>query len=426
MVATTLRRTGLLALTAAALGGSFAFGAGTASAATPFDCTGQVFLGQRVNLSSAQFFAGSFGSGNISFTKVGAPAQVDYNAIGFNTKDNYVYGIGGSQSAPNLVRIDSTGAVTTLPTPAGLPSVLTLTDGNRNGWNVGVFDDQGYLYIASSAHPALFVIDVAANRLVRTVNLTAPPNTGDITYAAGYFWGGLADGSVSRINPTTGVTDVFPGAMPAGGYGGAFTYGNGDLGFYANAGVLNRVAVANPGSASPTFTFISSQTGPSSSANDATSCAAPATDLSIVKAGPAQVEQGGTVSYTLTVRNNGAGASSGYTVTDQIPAGLTNVTTGSPGCKVTGSTLTCTGGALAVGDVAFIEVSGTADGTVRTLQNAATVRGNEQDPNPVNDTSNTVVTEVNVPLVSAAVGAGALGLFGGGWALRRRTRRATA
>ncbi|MFJ2782038.1 MULTISPECIES: hypothetical protein [unclassified Kitasatospora] len=43
--------------------------------------------------------------------------------------------------------------------------------------------------------------------------------------------------------------------------------------------------------------------------------------------GPEIVKPGAAVTYTLTVKNNGPGNSSGYTVTDTVPTPLTNVKT---------------------------------------------------------------------------------------------------
>ncbi|WP_435157026.1 DUF11 domain-containing protein [Amycolatopsis sacchari] len=146
-------------------------------------------------------------------------------------------------------------------------------------------------------------------------------------------------------------------------------------------------------------------------------------DLGISKAGPANVSVGQAVTYTLVVTNAGPSDSSGYTVTDRIPAGLTNVTTSTPGCAIANLVLTCTGGPLPLRQSATIEVTGTADGAVTTLFNTATVTGQETDPNPGNNTSNEVRTEV-VPLMSLSVGAGALALTG--FAVRRRAGRKTS
>ncbi|MFD4255967.1 DUF11 domain-containing protein [Amycolatopsis thermoflava] len=103
-------------------------------------------------------------------------------------------------------------------------------------------------------------------------------------------------------------------------------------------------------------------------------------DLAIAKAATPQVNAGETVTYLLVVTNNGRGDSSGYTVTDQIPAGLTNVSSSTPGCAVSGSTLTCTGGLLPAGQSSQITVTATADGTVELMRNTATVRGISAGP----------------------------------------------
>ncbi|WP_246128106.1 DUF11 domain-containing protein [Amycolatopsis rhizosphaerae] len=426
-----MRRVGMLALATAVVGSGLVFGAGTASAATPFTCAGQVFLAQSVG-NGTQLYTGTFGAGAIGFTAVGPVTSTYYNAIGYNPADNYIYGI-RSDSHSALWRIDATGTVTGYGAVTGLPQPGTVIGGaTLGGMNVGGFGPDGFLHVTASNIPRMWAINVATNTVVKTINLTTASNVSDMVYSNGYFWGADLNGGIVRINPNTGGVETFAAALPAGAYGGVFTYGNGDIGFYDNAGKLYRVAVTNAGTASPTFQIISTQAGPSSGGNDATSCVAPATDLSITKvadpsypaSGPVPV--GTKVTYTLTVHNNGPSNSSGYSVADQLPAGLSNVTTSSPGCTVTGSTLSCTGGALIAGADATITVSGVADGTAATLTNTASVRGNEADPNPANDTSNQVVTVVDVPLVPAAAAAGIFGVAGLGFGLRRRSRRKVA
>lgn len=88
------------------------------------------------------------------------------------------------------------------------------------------------------------------------------------------------------------------------------------------------------------------------------------------------------------MHNFGPGDSSGYTVTDTVPAGITGVTSVTPGCDVDGSTVTCFGGPLLAGEDAVITLTGTAPGTAATsTQNTATVLGNDPDPTPGNDSS---------------------------------------
>ena len=72
-------------------------------------------------------------------------------------------------------------------------------------------------------------------------------------------------------------------------------------------------------------------------------------DLAITKAGPATATSGTTITYTVTVTNNGPSTSTGGTVTDTLPAGTT-FAGASSGCTQTApNVVTCTFGALAPG-----------------------------------------------------------------------------
>ncbi|MFF0444986.1 hypothetical protein ACFYT4_00960 [Streptomyces sp. NPDC004609] len=121
-------------------------------------------------------------------------------------------------------------------------------------------------------------------------------------------------------------------------------------------------------------------------------------DLAMSKTGPASVSPGGTVTYQLTVTNNGPDDSTGFTVTDTIPAGLTGATTSTPGCAIAAGVLTCTGGALPVGDSTVITLSGTAAAGATSITNTARVTGDNDDPNPGNNTSTTTTSVASVTI----------------------------
>ncbi len=108
------------------------------------------------------------------------------------------------------------------------------------------------------------------------------------------------------------------------------------------------------------------------------------TELAITKAdAPDPVALGGTLTYTLTVTNNGPDPSTDSTVTDTLPAGVTFVSaTPSQGtCSQAAGTVSCTLGPLAVGASATIEIVVTVDATaVCPLSDTATVTGVETDP----------------------------------------------
>ncbi len=134
--------------------------------------------------------------------------------------------------------------------------------------------------------------------------------------------------------------------------------------------------VTNPNSPSPTFTLVSTRTGPSSSINDGTSCVGQPVDLGIAKTGPATVAPSGTITWTMTVHNGGPGNSSGFVVSDTLPASVTAPATATPGCSLAGHVLTCSGGALNVNQDAVITVTAAAPGVVGTvISNTASVLG---------------------------------------------------
>jgi uncharacterized repeat protein (TIGR01451 family) len=121
-------------------------------------------------------------------------------------------------------------------------------------------------------------------------------------------------------------------------------------------------------------------------AASATICTRPAADLELTKAAAPVVERGGQVTWTLTVRNTGPDPSTGSTVTDTLPASVTNVQTATPGCNIAGNTVTCDVGPLALDASTDIVITGNAPDTAGTcFENDASVAGDEGDPNAAND-----------------------------------------
>ncbi|MGW4029316.1 DUF7507 domain-containing protein [Streptomyces sp. NPDC004838] len=129
-------------------------------------------------------------------------------------------------------------------------------------------------------------------------------------------------------------------------------------------------------------------------------------DLEADKTGPATVGPGGTVTYTITITNNGPGDSSGYTVKDVIPAGLQDASTSTAGCGIGAGTLTCTAVSLAAGESTTITLTGTAQSGATSIVNTATVTGEDPDPKPDNNTSTftTNVTPIEADLAAAKTG----------------------
>ncbi|MFJ8816790.1 DUF11 domain-containing protein [Amycolatopsis thermoflava] len=314
-------------------------------------------------------------------------------ATGFGTNTVTCTGTGGANTTWGTLVVNSVGATTfsqTLRSNAGIEAVAFAVQTSKLTLNKQVTDRR-------QANDSF------------DISVTSPEGT-----TVGTAGTGLSN------TATTGALTVLPRAAGQG-----YTLGEtGPVGNYDQSWACTN---ATAGSATPLPSGTGTSVQVSPQPGDDISCTltntGQKTDLSLAKEGPATAAPGDLVTYRLIVTNHGPGNSTGYTVSDRLPAGLTGITTTTPGCTVSGLDLTCTGGELAAGDSAVIEVSGIADGSVKTLYNTAVVKSNEIDTDPTNDTSNEVTTDV-VPMVSLAVAGGVLALGGGGYALKRRRSNA--
>ena len=254
-------------------------------------------------------------------------------------------------------------------------------------------DPSNTYYVEDTTTGTIYVINVSTQ--VATVVVTNPAvGMFDFTYANGFLWGLAESGSgvvtMERIDPVAKVVNTFSVAalnLPSEFYGAAWTYGNSNLGFDGNAGGVYQIAVENPTSATPTFTLVATGPGPASTNNDGTSCTPGPVDLGIAKTGPAVVAPSGTVTWALTVTNHGPSVSSGFVISDAVPAGYTAVSSTTPGCAVTGNSVRCLGGVVAVGATATVTLTATAPAVGGCRTNTTSVLGNEADPDSANDTS---------------------------------------
>lgn len=151
----------------------------------------------------------------------------------------------------------------------------------------------------------------------------------------------------------------------------------------------------------------------------AAGAATPATaDLSIAIAGPSTAAAGSTVTYVLTVTNNGPDASPGSVVLDALPAGFTNVKTSTPGCSVTGRLVSCTEGALSAHGTSVVTITATVpSGFTTAATSRAAVVGRIVDTSFGNNLASQVTSPApkgqlfDVPVALAVtVGLGAVGV----------------
>jgi uncharacterized repeat protein (TIGR01451 family) len=107
--------------------------------------------------------------------------------------------------------------------------------------------------------------------------------------------------------------------------------------------------------------------------------------------------------YTITVHNAGPAAATGVTVTDMLSPSLSLVSATSSQGTCSGTTVvTCNLGGLASGSSANIQFIVRA-GTTETVSNTASVRANESDPDPSNNSSTFIASVgggTTIPLLS--------------------------
>lgn len=216
-------------------------------------------------------------------------------------------------------------------------------------------------------------------------------------------------GAGAAAGPTT-VTDPVPaGAVPtaASGAGWTCTLAAGTVSCSLPGGLAASTAAAPitvdvvwgaPGTVVNTATVPPASGETDLSDNSATASTtvdpAPVPDLSLVKSGPATAAPGDTLTWTLTVANNGTAPATGVLVTDPLAAGLTLVSASGSGWTCAGTTVSCTLGApLAVGATSVITVSAVLDSTFAGAVVANTAVVGPSDATPA-DNTDTHVTDV--------------------------------
>jgi uncharacterized repeat protein (TIGR01451 family) len=115
-------------------------------------------------------------------------------------------------------------------------------------------------------------------------------------------------------------------------------------------------------------------------------------DLGVaIAAAPSPGVVNGTLTYTVSVKNNGPNDSTGATVVDTLPAGVSFLSA-SPGCTDAAATVTCSAPAIAAGATASLTLTVRTPGNPGSLTDTATVAGREQDVNSANNSATSLVT----------------------------------
>ncbi|HEX7155452.1 MAG TPA: hypothetical protein VF618_28560 [Thermoanaerobaculia bacterium] len=155
-----------------------------------------------------------------------------------------------------------------------------------------------------------------------------------------------------------------------------------------------------------TSATVTSTSTDSDSTNDSAAASTTVTtasaDLSIVKTGPSFIGAGQSLTYSLTITNNGPDAATSVVVSDATPANTTFVST-SGDCT---TAFPCALGTLASGTsktitATYLVGAATPGGTV--ISNSASVTSTTADSNAANNTTPPVTTTVTVPNANLAI-----------------------
>ena len=301
------------------------------------------------------------------------------NAAGFRISDNYVYGMHGSNN--NLVRYGSDGNAIDLGPVTGLAGT---------NFNAGDFAGDGYLHVKAFASNTFNIIDVDLRAVVGSYTVAGLGNITD------FAWNPV-DGLFYLVpNATSNLVSIAPGASTFTTIGPTGTGGSGPFGAMFADAAGNVYGAGNTDGNVYQFDTTSGAgtlvgTGASATTNDGFYCSLatyvpPATDLSLTKtASTLTPAVGESVTYTLTVTNNGPGAATNIVVSDLLPAGVTydsDSSGGTPGAPVDydpGNGV-WTIGTIAQGTPATLDIVVTIEATGDLTNRAEIIAADLQDP----------------------------------------------
>jgi len=148
---------------------------------------------------------------------------------------------------------------------------------------------------------------------------------------------------------------------------------------------------------------------PTDNTASATTLVGPSADLLVTKQGPATAVAGGTITWTVVVKNNGPSIATNVKVGDTLPAGLTFVSaTPDQGSCVAGPPIDCNVGTLPVGATTQVAVVARTAATDvgQSVTNSATVTGDQPDPNGSNNSATATATTLTKEVASGGESGG--------------------
>ncbi|MBD2013619.1 hypothetical protein H6F96_06460 [Microcoleus sp. FACHB-53] len=325
----------------------------TQGAAGSFICDRTLYISQGP-ATGATTLSSVITTPNFALNTVGIATR-QYNAIGFNIQDGFIYGIapnsgnpdsGNGANPPSLYQINSSGTAIPRGPATGFPVLPAPDAGGRRNAFAGDIDRNGLYYVylttfdplgvtpnppAPADQPNFFAINLATNTVVSSRTL-AGTSFADISFNPVDDQLYSFDSNrkqMARIDPTTGVVTYFGNpitnvAVGNAAVGASFfdAFGN----FYvveSNGNVSNLLVARNVANANPIVFEQQNQTSIGAiSRFDGASCAFAPIAEKIVD--PQSVAANGIVTYRYRIANQLGQplSTANLTFTDQLPPGL--------------------------------------------------------------------------------------------------------
>ncbi|MGK6341155.1 DUF6923 family protein [Chryseobacterium sp. DT-3] len=318
---------------------------------TGFGCTTNMYLSQLNTLYNVDTTTNPF-----TYTQIGPASATNYNAIGINPLDGFMYGMLASSNT--IIRINANGTYNTLGTVTGLPGAVI--------YNAGEIDNLGNYYVKLNTNNNQIYRINLTTLTATLITLSASVNLPDMAYSitTGLLYGvNSTNGQLVSVNPTTGTVvpiGITPGAV---NFGAMFASSTSEMfgvdnagGFYQfNLTTGQRVLISN---------------APPSSGNDGAHCVSTAiafsADLGVTKTdGVSTYAPGTTTTYTITASNSGPFGVLGATVSDPVPSGIPPANVSYTAIAAGGATTSVSGTQSgAINDLVSLPVGGTVTYTV--------------------------------------------------------------
>lgn len=297
------------------------------------------------------------------FRQVGEPTPWVYNALAFDSSDNWLYAVSQSRGrngdpcypAGNLLQINpATGEVYNLGPilKAGSTGTPFETSGDRDLLNAGVYTSEGFFVgnTSTSGSRHLYKVDVdkvTAQRVLGSQK-SYSEDWAVLPQAQKYMWGFQSEAQagdkliLERIDTQTGdirtwdltgikTLDGRTISNPSASWGKAWTYSNGNLGFGSGSANANQLGfelkITNPDDDSPKFELVNIMNNlPASFNTDAASDLVPPppalqSNIAVKKQRSETKIVNGEVRtfWTISLENTTDNASSGGTFWEYLP-----------------------------------------------------------------------------------------------------------